>query len=178
MQEVIIHDKTFRVLIEADKIQQRVKEIGTQINSEYKGKCVLFLGVMNGAFLFAADLFKSIDLECEISFIRVSSYSGTESTGAMKNVLGLNSNIEGRDVIIIEDIVDTGDTMKYLMHELNSKNPASLKLATMVFKPAALKHPLKPDYVGFEVPPDFLVGYGLDYDQLGRNLNDIYILKT
>ena len=178
MQEVIIHDKTFRVLIEADKIQQRVKEIGTQINSEYKGKRVLFLGVMNGAFLFAADLFKSIDLECEISFIRVSSYSGTESTGAMKNVLGLNSNIEGRDVIIIEDIVDTGDTMKYLMHELNSKNPASLKLATMVFKPAALKHPLKPDYVGFEVPPDFLVGYGLDYDQLGRNLNDIYILKT
>ena len=117
MQEVIIHDKTFRVLIEADKIQQRVKEIGTQINSEYKGKRVLFLGVMNGAFLFAADLFKSIDLECEISFIRVSSYSGTESTGAMKNVLGLNSNIEGREVIIIEDIVDTGDTMKYLKQE-------------------------------------------------------------
>lgn len=177
MNEVKIHDKTFRILIDARKIQDRVKQIASEINAEYNGKRVLFLGVMNGSFLFAADLFKNINLECEISFIRVSSYSGLESSGKMKSVVGLNTDIKDRHVVIIEDIVDTGDTMKYLLEELNSKQPATVKIATMVFKPEALKHPLKPDYVGFEVPPEFLVGYGLDYDGLGRNLNDIYILK-
>lgn len=177
MQEVTIHDKTFKILIDAEKIQARVHQIAMQINTEYAGRTPLFLGVLNGAFLFAADLFKGITLECEISFIRVSSYSGTASTGQVKSLIGVNMDISNRDIIIIEDIVDTGDTMEYLLKELKEKNPASIKLATMVFKPAALKHDLKPDYVGFEVPPDFLVGYGLDYDGLGRNLNDIYILK-
>ncbi|MEO8149806.1 MAG: hypoxanthine phosphoribosyltransferase [Bacteroidia bacterium] len=177
MQEVTIHDKTFRKLIDAEKLQERVHEIAMQINKEYHGRKPLFLGVLNGAFLFAADLFKGISLECEISFIRVSSYDGTSSSGVVKNLIGLNMDITNRDIIIVEDIVDTGDTMEYLLKELKDKNPASVKLATMVFKPAALKHDLKPDYVGFEVPPDFLVGYGLDYDGLGRNLNDIYTLK-
>jgi hypoxanthine phosphoribosyltransferase len=175
-QKVKIRDKEFRVLIDADRIRQRVEEIALQINADYKGKSPLFLGVLNGAFLFAADLFKKIDLTCELSFIRVSSYQGTASTGQVKNLIGLNENITDRDVIIIEDIVDTGDTMLYLFEELKRQKPASVKLATAVFKPAALRHPITPDYVGFEVPPAFLVGYGLDYDGLGRNLNDIYVL--
>lgn len=177
MQEVTLHDKTFRILIDAEKIQARVHDIAMQINAEYHGRTPLFLGVLNGAFLFAADLFKGITLTCEISFIRVSSYSGTSSTGQVKNLMGVNMDIANRDIIVIEDIVDTGDTMEYLLKELEIRKPASIKIATMVFKPTALKHDFKPDYVGFEVPPDFLVGYGLDYDGLGRNLNDIYILK-
>ena len=173
---VKIKDKTFRVMIDAEKISHRVNEIAEQINKDYAGKSPLFLGVLNGAFLFTADLFKKINLSCELSFVRVSSYSGTASTGQIKNLIGLNENISGRDIIIVEDIVDTGDTMLYLMNELNKQGPASVKIATAVFKPKALKHPIKPDYVGFEVSPAFIVGYGLDYDGLGRNLNDIYVL--
>ena len=176
--EVKIHDKHFVELIAAGKIQERIAEIAININDAYKGKKPIFLGVLNGAFLFAADLFKKINTDCEISFIRVSSYSGTQSTGQMKNIVGINMDLKDRHVIIIEDIVDTGDTMRYLFEELKKHHCASVKLATLVFKPAALKHPLTPDYVGFEVPPDFLVGYGLDYDGLGRNLNSIYVLKS
>lgn len=176
-KKVKIKDKEFRILIEGDRIQHRVAEIASQINKDYKGKSPLFLGVLNGAFLFTADLFKKIDLTCMLSFVRVSSYSGTSSTGQVKSLIGLNENIEGRDIIIVEDIVDTGDTMLYLMAELKKQNPASVKIATAIFKPLALKHPIKPDYVGFELPPAFIVGYGLDYDGFGRNLNDIYVLN-
>ena len=178
MQEVTIHDKTFEVLIAANDIQQRVAQIAADINENYAEKKPLFLGVLNGAFLFAADLFKNISVPCEISFIRVSSYQGTQSSGKVKSLIGLNMDINNRHIIVIEDIVDTGDTMQYLLAELAQKNPASVKLATMVFKPEALKHPLQPDFIGFTVPTDFLVGYGLDYDGLGRNLNDIFILKN
>ena len=176
-ETVKIKDKTFRILIDAEKIQRRVAEIAERINTDYKGKSPLFLGVLNGAFLFTADLFKKIDLTCELSFVRVSSYQGTASTGQVKNLIGLNENIKGRDIIIVEDIVDTGDTMLYLMGELKKHDPATVKIATAIFKPEALKHPIQPDYVGFELPPAFIVGYGLDYDGLGRNLNDIYVLK-
>ena len=133
--------------------------------------------MLNGAFLFMADLFKNITLDCEISFIRVSSYNGTESSGKIKNVIGLNENISGRDIIVVEDIVDTGDTAKHLFDELKKHNPASVRLATFLFKPKALKQKLEPDYAGFEIEPAFVVGYGLDYDGFGRNLNDIYVLK-
>lgn len=177
MTSVKIKDKEFKVMLTAEQIQLRVKSIAERINNDYAGKQPLFLGVLNGAFLFMADLFKGINLECQISFIRVSSYSGTASTGTVKNIIGLNDNITGRDIIIVEDIVDTGDTMKYLIDELKKNNPASIKLATILFKPAALKQNLKPDYVGFEILPSFVVGYGLDYDGFGRNLNDIYVLK-
>ncbi|MFI5218434.1 MAG: hypoxanthine phosphoribosyltransferase [Bacteroidia bacterium] len=178
MESIKIKDKEFRVLISANEIQQRVKSIAEKINHDYNGKQPLFLGVLNGAFLFMADLFKSISLECEISFIRVSSYNGTASSGNIKNVIGLNENISGRDVIVVEDIVDTGDTAKYLFDELKKHNPASVKLATFLFKPKALKQNIKPpDYAGFEIDPAFVVGYGLDYDGFGRNLNDIYVLK-
>lgn len=176
--EVKIHDKNFVELIPASKIQDRISEIASDLNRQYGGMKPLFLGVLNGAFLFAADLFKQINTDCEISFIRVSSYSGTESTGLMKNIVGINMDLKGRHVIVVEDIVDTGDTMKYLFEELRKHQCASIKLAALVFKPAALRHALTPDFVGFEVPPDFLVGYGLDYDGLGRNLNSIYVLKS
>ena len=177
MSVIKIKDKEFRLLIPANEIQQRVKSIAEKINHDYKGKKPLFLGVLNGAFLFMADLFKSISLECEISFIRVSSYNGTESSGKIKNVIGLNENISGRDIIVVEDIVDTGDTAKHLFDELKKHNPASVRLATFLFKPKALKQNIKPDYAGFEIEPAFVVGYGLDYDGFGRNLNDIYVLK-
>lgn len=177
MQEIQIKDKIFRVMIEAEKIQSRINFLASQINEDYKDKKPLFLGVLNGAFLFAAGLFKGINIECEISFIRVKSYSGTESTGQVKNLIGLNENIQGRHIIVIEDIVDTGDTARYLVDELKKQHPASVKFATMLFKPKALKQPFNPDYIGFEIEPEFVVGYGLDYDELGRNLNDIYVLK-
>src|SRR5205809_7830840 len=127
MDSVKIKDKEFISMISAEKVQARVKEIASEINSEYHGKQPLFLGVLNGAFLFMADLFKNINLQCEISFIKVASYSGTASSGQVKNLIGLNENISGRHIIVVEDIVDTGDTMKYLLDELKSKNPASVK---------------------------------------------------
>jgi len=176
-QTVKIKDKEFTVLISAEKIQERVSDIAGQINNDYRNKTPLFIGVLNGAFLFTADLFKKIDLTCELSFVRVSSYSGTSSTGTVRNLIGLNEDLKDRDIIVIEDIVDTGDTMVYLLDELKKHSPASVRLATAVFKPKALRHPIRPDYVGFELPPAFIVGYGLDYDGIGRNLNDIYVLK-
>ncbi|HKR05548.1 MAG TPA: hypoxanthine phosphoribosyltransferase [Bacteroidia bacterium] len=177
MPTIKLKDKEFTVMIASEKIQLRVKDIASEINTQYHGKQPLFLGVLNGAFLFMADLFKNINLQCEISFIKVTSYVGTASSGQLKNLIGLNENVSGRDIIVVEDIVDTGDTMKYLLDELKKQNPASVKLATILFKPEALRQDVKPDYVGFEIPPAFVVGYGLDYDGLGRNLNDIYVLK-
>lgn len=177
MQEIQIHDKVFRVMIEAERIQSRINFLASQINADYKGRKPLFLGVLNGAFLFAAGLFKGINIECEISFIRVKSYSGTGSSGQIKNLIGLSENLQGRHIIVIEDIVDTGDTARYLVDEIQKQHPASLKFATMLYKPKALKKPFIPDYIGFEIDPEFVVGYGLDYDELGRNLNDIYVLK-
>ena len=176
MEKVKIHDKEFRISIPSEKIQQRIAELGRQISTEMNGKKPLFVAVLNGAFLFAADLLKKVTCECEITFVRVSSYSGTQSSGVVKNVVGLSENIEGRTLILIEDIVDTGDTVMYLLSELKKKSPKEIRLASLLLKPKALRHELKVDYTGFEVPNDFLVGYGLDYDGLGRNLNDIYTL--
>jgi hypoxanthine phosphoribosyltransferase len=178
MADVQVHDKIFTPFITAAQIQQRVAEMGALINTEYAGKKPLLIGVLNGSVIFMADLLRHIHSACEIGFIRVSSYQGTSSSGAVKNVMGLNDDLTGRDVIIVEDIIDTGDTAVYLIEEIRKKNPASLKFATILFKPAALKHDLRPDYVGFEIPPAFVVGYGLDYDGLGRNLADIYQLKS
>jgi hypoxanthine phosphoribosyltransferase len=178
MADVQVHDKIFTPFITAAQIQQRVAEMGALINTEYAGKKPLLIGVLNGSVIFMADLLRHIHSACEIGFIRVSSYQGTSSSGAVKNVMGLNDDLTGRDVIIVEDIIDTGDTAVYLIEEIRKKNPASLKFATILFKPAALKHDLQPDYVGFEIPPAFVVGYGLDYDGLGRNLADIYQLKS
>lgn len=177
-KEVHIHDKTFVPFITAPQLQARIAELGAQINEDLKGKRPLIVGVLNGSAIFMADLLRVIQLPCEIAFIRVSSYSGTESTGSIKNVIGLTEDISDRDVILVEDIIDTGDTAKYLLEDFKSKNPASVYFATLLFKPASLRQEIKPDYVGFEIPPAFVVGYGLDYDGLGRNLADIYQLKS
>jgi hypoxanthine phosphoribosyltransferase len=176
MESVNIKDKRFEVSIPASKIAQRVKELGAKMNEDLKNTRPIFVGVLNGSFLFAADLFREITLEAEITFIRVSSYAGTQSTGSVKSVVGIKESLEGRTVVIIEDIVDTGDTAVYLIDELKKQNPEKVLFASLLLKPDALRHPVKIDYVGFEVPNDFLVGYGLDYDGLGRNLKDIYTL--
>ena len=176
MESVIIKDKKFEVSITASAISQRVKELGAKLNEDLKNTRPIFVSVLNGSFLFAADLFREIKMDAEITFIRVSSYEGTQSTGSVKSVVGIKESLEGRTVVIIEDIVDTGDTAVYLINELKKQNPKQVLFASLLLKPDALKHPVEIDYVGFEVPNDFLVGYGLDYDGLGRNLKDIYTL--
>lgn len=177
MKRITIKDKSFEVTITSSEIQARIAELAGQINADFAGKNPLFVVVLNGAFLFASDVFRRISTQCEIGFIRVSSYSGTQSTGHIKNVLGLTQDIANRSVIILEDIVDSGDTAIYLMEELKKSSPAEIRFATLLFKPAALRQAFRPDYVGFEVPNDFLVGYGLDYDGYGRNLDEIYTLS-
>ena len=174
MNNVTIRDKTFTISIPAQEIQERIAVLAQKISTDLNGKKPIFVCVLNGAFLFAADLMKRMSMDCEITFVRVSSYAGTQSTGHIKNLVGLNEDIQGRSVIVVEDIVDSGDTVVYLLEELKKSNPADIRIASLLLKPKALKHNLKIDYVGFEVPNDFLVGYGLDYDGLGRNLNDIY----
>ncbi len=172
-----IKDKNFVPFIEAEALQSRIKALGQEINKDFAGKNPLLIGVLNGSFMFVGDLFKYIDIDCEISFIRVSSYQSTESTGKVKQILGLKEDIKNRDIIIIEDIVDTGMTMQEILGQMASNHPSSIKVMTLLFKPTALKVPLKLDYVGFEIENKFVVGYGLDYDGLGRNLDAIWVLE-
>jgi hypoxanthine phosphoribosyltransferase len=174
MQRVKIHDKEFAVSIPKDKIQQRTEELGSRISKDYEGKQPVFLVVLKGAFLFAADLLRNVTLECEITFLRVSSYEGTQSTGVVQSILGLSEKIHDKHLVIIEDIVDTGNTIMHLIKELKKSDPLDIKVASLLLKPEALKHNIHVDYVGFSVPNDFLVGYGLDYDGHGRNLSEIY----
>jgi hypoxanthine phosphoribosyltransferase len=177
MQKVTIRDKSFGISIDSEQIQKRVKELAAQISNDMKGKRPMFVCVLNGSFIFAADLFKNITTEAEIAFIRVSSYQGTSSTRVVKNVIGVSEDLKGRTLIIVEDIVDTGDTAIYLIDELMKHKPDKILFASLLLKPKALRQDVKIDYLGFEVPNDFLVGYGLDYDGLGRNLPDIYKLS-
>lgn len=173
-----INDKTFVPFIAADTIQQRIAELAGQINQQYAGKTPLVVVVLNGAFLFAADLMKRLTVSCEVTFIRVASYTGTETTGQLKEILGLNESIQGRDLIVVEDIVDTGLTICDVCEQLKAKNPASLAIATLLFKPKALKKPVDLQYVGFEIENQFVLGYGLDYDGLGRNTDEIMVLAS
>ncbi|WP_420151298.1 hypoxanthine phosphoribosyltransferase [Spirosoma sp.] len=174
---ITIRDKNFVPLIEADAIQARIQELAKQINQEYAGKQPLLVVVLNGAFLFAADLAKHLTIPCEITFLRVSSYKGTESTGQLKEILGLTESITGRDLIVIEDIVDTGKTLHDIYNQLQTHNPTSVAIATLLYKPAALQEPIDLHYVGFEIENKFVLGYGLDYDGLGRNTPDILVLE-
>jgi hypoxanthine phosphoribosyltransferase len=174
--KIKVRDKEFSVFIPADKIRLRIAEMGETMSRDLNGTVPLFISVLSGAFLFSADLLRTMTMECEISFVRVSSYDGVHSTGVVKDVIGLKEDIRGRTVVILEDIIDTGETAMYLINELKKQEPKEIKLASLLLKPKALKHDLRPDYVGFEVPNDFLMGYGLDYDGLGRNLKDIYTL--
>lgn len=177
MKEVSYHGLTFEPYITREQIDARIKELGKQITADSKGKLPLFVCVLNGAFPFASDLFRAVDTDAEITFIRLKSYAGTESTGTIKEILGLSENIKDRTVIIVEDIIDTGHTIHKLVNDLKAHEPAELKIATLLFKPEALVRDVKPDYVAFEIPKKFIIGFGLDLDGLARNLNDIYVLK-
>ena len=176
MSRVTILDKTFETSIPEAEILERVKRVAEQINKDMAGKNPLFLAVLNGSFIFAADLMRFINIPSEISFVKLASYEGTTSTGEIKEVIGLNEDISGCDVIIVEDIVDTGSTMKRMLETLGTRNPRSLHICTLLLKPGKLAVPLNVEYVAMEIPNDFIVGYGLDYDQQGRSLRDIYTL--
>lgn len=169
-------DKTFVPFIGRDLLQDRISELADQINQDYAGRCPLIVGVLNGAVLFTADLLKNLTIDCEITFIRVASYDQTASTGTVREILGLTEAITGRDLIVVEDIVDTGTTIAHVCRQLAEKQPASIAIATLLFKPTALKTKVDLAYVGFEIENQFVVGYGLDYDGLGRNTKDIFVL--
>ncbi|MCI6671363.1 MAG: hypoxanthine phosphoribosyltransferase [Prevotella sp.] len=176
MARVRIKDKTFETSIPEAEILASVKRVADRINADMAEKNPLFLAILNGSFMFASDLMKQISIPCEISFVKLASYEGTESSGRIKEILGLSENIEGRHVVIVEDIVDTGSTMKQMLETLEAHKPASLHISTLLLKPGKLQVPLNIEYVAMEIPNDFIVGYGLDYDQQGRNLKDIYTL--
>lgn len=176
MNIVKIKDKTFQTSIPEEEILKKVKAVADKINADMADKNPLLLAVLNGSFVFAADLMRMINIPCEISFVKLASYQGTTSTGTVKEVIGINEDISGRTVIIVEDIVESGLTMKRMIESLGTRNPESIHICTLLLKPERLKVPLDIEYVAMEIPNDFILGYGLDYDQQGRNLRDIYTL--
>jgi hypoxanthine phosphoribosyltransferase len=175
--DIIVHGKAFTPYIGEVEIKQQIGKLGVQLNRDYAGKKPLFIAILNGAFMFASDLFKELSIEAEICFIKLASYKGTKSTGNVITSIGLDEPLKDRHVIIVEDIVDTGKTLTEFLPQLRAQQPASLKIAALLHKPEALKHPLKIDYLGFNVPNKFLLGFGLDFDGLGRNLKEIYQLS-
>lgn len=176
MSIVKIKDKTFETSISEADIKTRIKEVAARINKDMADKNPLFLGVLNGAFVFAADLMREVTIPCEISFVKLASYQGITSTGKVHEVLGINEDLTGRHIIVVEDIVDTGRTMKQMIESLGTRNPASVSICSLFVKPDKLEEDIDIKYPCFSIPNDFIVGYGLDYDQQGRNLKEIYTL--
>jgi hypoxanthine phosphoribosyltransferase len=176
MDTVQLNDKKFTPFLTASQIDEQIQRLGAELNKDYEGKRPLFIAILNGSFMFASDLFKALTIECEICFIKLASYKGTKSTGQVITSIGLDATLTDRHVIIIEDIVDTGKTLHEFLPQLINQQPASLKIASLLHKPDALAYPVKIDYLGFNVPNKFLLGYGLDYDGYGRNLKEIYKL--
>ena len=176
MALIKLHDKEFDTYLSEETIQQKIKEIASKINEDYKERRPLFIAILNGSFMFASDLFKHLNINAEICFIKLASYKGMKSSGQITTAIGLDQDLYQRDVIIVEDIVDTGKTLNEFLPKLFHHQPASLKIAALLHKPAATVHPLTIDYLGFTIPDKFVVGYGLDYDGLGRNLKELYQL--
>ncbi len=177
MSIVKIKDKTFETSISAEEIAKRVKELGQQLSKDFEGKNPLFLAVLNGSFIFAADLMREITIPCEISFVKLASYQGTTSTGKIQEVIGINEDLSGRTIVIVEDIVESGLTMKRMIETLGTRNPASVHICTLFVKREKLQVDLDIEYAAFSIPNAFIVGYGLDYDQQGRQLKEVYSLK-
>ena len=177
MSIVRIKDKTFETSISAEEIAKRVKELGQQLSKDFEGKNPLFLAVLNGSFIFAADLMREITIPCEISFVKLASYQGTTSTGKIQEVIGINEDLSGRTIVIVEDIVESGLTMKRMIETLGTRNPASVHICTLFVKREKLQVDLDIEYAAFSIPNAFIVGYGLDYDQQGRHLKEVYSLK-
>ena len=176
MSVIQVNGKQFQPYLTAEEIDKQIKRLGSEINKDYKGKRPLFIAILNGSFMFASDLFKELSIDAEICFIKLASYKGTRSTGHVITSIGLDESLKDKHVVIIEDIVDTGKTLSEFMPQLIDHQPASLKIAALLHKPEALAYPLTIDYLGFSVPNKFLLGYGLDFDGLGRNLKEIYQL--
>ena len=175
MKKIRLHNKDFEVYLPAEKIRARLYELATRLNNELLDKDIVFLGILNGAFIFAADLVRLVNLPCSVSFAKLASYQGDTSTGKIHELIGVAENLEGKCVVVIEDIIDTGLSMDHLVELLKSKNPSEIHIATLLFKEEAHVGINKPDYTGFVIPNRFVVGYGLDFDGKGRNLEDIYI---
>lgn len=174
MKTITVKDKVFKLSISSEEINKVLESLANQLNNDLKDKNPLFLVVLNGAFIFAADLYRKITIESEISFVKLASYSGTSSTSEVKELIGLNEKLKGRNIVILEDIIDTGTTMQYLINRLYYHGVSDVKLVALLFKPNAFREDFRIDYLGMEIPNDFIVGYGLDYDGFGRNYPDIY----
>ena len=174
METMQIKDKCFAPFIKEERILREVKRVAEEISQDLVAKNPIFLSVLNGSFIFASDLMRNLTIPAEISFVKYASYSGTSSTGKMKELIGLNTEIAGRTVVVIEDIIDTGLTMKYLLEDLQTRNPKEIKICTLLLKPEKLEVDLNISYVAMRIPNDFIIGYGLDYEELGRNCRDIY----
>ena len=176
-EKIKLQDKVFRVMIPAEEIDRAVDRVAEQLNERYAGRTPVFLGVLSGSFLFLSDLVRKTTFNSQLAFVKISSYEGTESTGQVKQQFGVDFDIEGRDIIIVEDIVETGHSMNYLLQYLREKNPASITICTLFFKPNKFLYDYKVDYAALSIGDEFIVGYGLDYNQLGRNLKDIYVVE-
>ena len=174
MKTVKVLDKDFSLYIPQEKIENAIQTVADQLNKDMVGKNPLFLVILNGAFMFASELFKRLTIPCEISFVKLSSYAGTETTNVVRELIGLDHSLEGRNVVIVEDIVDTGHTMKYTIEKLHRLNAADVRIATLFFKPKSFQYDYHINYKAMDIANEFIVGYGLDYDQQGRNLPDIY----
>ncbi len=174
MSTVQILDKSFSLYLSEEEILSKIKSLANQMNEDLKNEDVIFLGILNGSFMFASDLYKDINIDSHISFLKLASYDGTSSTGKIKRLIGINEDIKDKTVVVIEDIVDTGNTLESIIKQLRGYEPKDIKLATLLFKPEAYTKDFKIDYACFEIPNDFIVGYGLDYDGFGRNLRSIY----
>lgn len=176
--KIKLHDRTFKSYLSEDRIQERVQVLGLKISDDYQDKQPLFLSILNGSFLFAADLVRAFEGDCEVSFVKLASYDGLKSKGKIKKRIGLEVDLKDRHVILVEDIIDSGQTLHEFLPDLKKMKPASISIAVLLLKPNSVKYPFDIEYLGFEIPDKFVVGYGMDYDGLGRNLPSIYQLKT